>query len=151
MGDKGNNNNGEKPPKSAPAAVSVKRKRKEVAQQASKNLWFKTKDGEDPLTAWQGAKDRGEIKKLGYEPEPSKSDSRLGLNVVVPLNPIGMPKYDNGERFDLRLPYAERGYEDPDADVMGKLGAAFSSLFGGKKTQQVPTSDGNESNNKKKA
>jgi hypothetical protein len=57
---------------------------------------------------------------LGYESEPPKSSSKLGLNIVIPLNPIGMPKYDNGERFDLRLPYAERGYEDPDADVMGK-------------------------------
>ena len=30
-------------------------------------------------------------------------------------------EYDNGERFDLRLPYVDQGYEDPDADVMGKL------------------------------
>jgi hypothetical protein len=36
-------------------------------------------------------------------------------------------KFDNGGRFDLRLPYADQGYVSDDADVMGKL----SSLFGG--------------------
>ena len=30
-------------------------------------------------------------------------------------------KYDNGGRFDLRLPYADQGYVDEDADFMGKL------------------------------
>jgi len=39
-------------------------------------------------------------------------------------------KYDNGGRFDLRLPYAEQGYVDEDADVMGKIGSFFG---GGKK------------------
>jgi len=38
-------------------------------------------------------------------------------------------KFDNGGRFDLRLPYADQGYVDEDADVMGRLG----SMFGGKK------------------
>jgi hypothetical protein len=36
-------------------------------------------------------------------------------------------KFDNGGRFDLRLPYADQGYVDEDADVMGKLG----NFFGG--------------------
>lgn len=38
-------------------------------------------------------------------------------------------KFDNGGRFDLRLPYADQGYVDEDADFMGKLG----QMFGGKK------------------
>ena len=38
-------------------------------------------------------------------------------------------KFDNGGRFDLRLPYADQGYIDDDADVMGKIG----NFFGGKK------------------
>jgi hypothetical protein len=41
--------------------------------------------------------------------------------------------YDEGLRFDLRLPYAERGYEDPDSDVMGNFSKGLSNLFGGKK------------------
>jgi hypothetical protein len=36
-------------------------------------------------------------------------------------------KFDNGGRFDLRLPYADQGYVDEDADVMGKI----SNFFGG--------------------
>lgn len=116
---------------------SVEKKRMEVSVQSKKNLWGKTTDSEDPLTAWKQAKDRGEINPLGYEPEPPKSSSILGVNIVLPLNPIGMPKYDNGERFDLRLPYAERGYEDPEADVLGKIGKKFSNLFRfGKKSEK---------------
>ena len=36
-----------------------------------------------------------------------------------------VPWYDNGERFDLRLPYADQGYVDEDADVMGKMANFF--------------------------
>ena len=36
-------------------------------------------------------------------------------------------KFDNGGRFDLRLPYADQGYVDEDADAMKKL----SNFFGG--------------------
>lgn len=42
-------------------------------------------------------------------------------------------EYDNGERFDLRLPYVDQGYEDPDADFMGKLMGMFG---GGKKKKE---------------
>lgn len=30
--------------------------------------------------------------------------------LVVPLLPFGMPKYDAGERFDLRSPYSDDGW-----------------------------------------
>lgn len=43
-------------------------------------------------------------------------------------------KFDNGGRFDLRLPYAEQGYVDEDSDVMGKIGA----FFGGNKKKPEP-------------
>ena len=42
-----------------------------------------------------------------------------GARNLIPTQVGG--EYDNGERFDLRLPYVDQGYEDPDADVMGKL------------------------------
>ncbi len=42
-----------------------------------------------------------------------------GARNLIPTQVVG--EYDNGERFDLRLPYVDQGYEDPDADVMGKL------------------------------
>ena len=79
---------------------------------------------------WKEARDRGEVKDLGYKDEPPKESSLFG---ILFLHPIDIPKYDNGERFDLRLPYAERGYESEDADVMGKMSRALENLFGGKK------------------
>jgi len=103
--------------------------RKQEETNAKQSLWAKTKNEIDPLTEWKKAKNDGKIKPLGYE-EPSRDSSRLGLNIPIPANPMGIPRYDAGERFDLRLPYAERGYEDPEADVMAKMGRAFSGLFG---------------------
>ena len=32
------------------------------------------------------------------------------------ITPFGMPEYDGGERFDLRLPYVDQGWVDEDAD-----------------------------------
>ena len=43
-------------------------------------------------------------------------------------------KFDNGGRFDLRLPYADQGYVDDDADLMGKM----ASFFGGGKKKKEP-------------
>lgn len=56
-------------------------------------------------------------------------------------------KFDNGGRFDLRLPYADQGYVDEDADVMGKL----ASFFGGgkKKTEPQPEQEEEEPPKKK--
>jgi hypothetical protein len=42
-------------------------------------------------------------------------------------------KYDNGGRFDLRLPYADQGYVDEDADAMGKLTNFLTGGGGNKK------------------
>ena len=29
-------------------------------------------------------------------------------SIIIPISPIGLPEYDDGERFDLRFPYAEK-------------------------------------------
>jgi hypothetical protein len=59
------------------------------------------------------------VKDLGYEEvTPDMKKSVLGFSLPIVQSPIDLPGYDNGQRFDLRLPYAERGYEDPDTDVM---------------------------------
>ena len=47
------------------------------------------------------------------EPEPTS-----GFRIIVPITPFGMPEYDGGERFDLRLPYVDNGWVDEDADPM---------------------------------
>lgn len=86
---------------------TVEKKREATAKESKKNQWAKSSNEEDPLEKWKQAKEKGEIKDLGYEAEPPKASSLFGLNIIVPLNPIGVPKYDDGERFDLRLPYAE--------------------------------------------
>lgn len=68
---------------------------------------------------WKEAKAKGYIKDLGYEEvTPDTKKSIFGFSIPIVQSPIDLPGYDNGERFDLRLPYAERGYEDPDSDVM---------------------------------
>ena len=54
----------------------------------------------------------------------SKEDEELG-GIIIPLAPFEIPEYDYGERFDLRAKYTDEGYEDPDADVMGKIGRFF--------------------------
>ena len=41
-------------------------------------------------------------------------------------------KYDNGERWDLKAKYTDEGYEDADADVMGKFMALFKPKSNGK-------------------
>lgn len=51
--------------------------------------------------------------------------------IFLPVAPFGDPKMDGGERWDLKAAYTDEGYEDPDADVMGKL----ARFFGGGKKQ----------------
>ncbi|KAF5837860.1 hypothetical protein DUNSADRAFT_3753 [Dunaliella salina] len=44
----------------------------------------------------------------------TKRDERANSGVVVPLLPFGNQEYDEGERFDLRSPYADDGWVDPE-------------------------------------
>jgi hypothetical protein len=62
------------------------------------------------------------------------------FSIPIPTNPVGMPEYDNGERFDLRLPYVDNGWVDEDADVMGRLGRWLGSL--GKGSQKDEKGEG---------
>jgi hypothetical protein len=94
-------------PKMQQYFADVEKKREGAQKEAAKTFWSKSDDSSDPLEKWKETKEKGGIKPIGYEPEPDRKSSRTGLNIIIPLNPIGMPKYDNGERFDLRLPYAE--------------------------------------------
>lgn len=49
----------------------------------------------------------------------NKEDETANSGLVVPLLPFGMPKYDAGERFDLRSPYADDGWVDPEETGAG--------------------------------
>ncbi|KAG1659697.1 hypothetical protein FOA52_004336 [Chlamydomonas sp. UWO 241] len=43
-----------------------------------------------------------------------KEDAEGTGGVVIPLLPFGIKKFDEGERFDLRSPYSDMGWVDPD-------------------------------------
>lgn len=101
-------------------------KRREEYDQNIKSILLKD-DGKDPLIQWRKKREAGVIKDFKYEEGPKGS-------LPIPGNPIQIPRFDNGERFDLRLPYVDRGYEDPDADVMGKM-------FGRKKKAAAPAQE----------
>lgn len=32
------------------------------------------------------------------------------FGIIIPIIPVGIPEYDGGERFDLRLPYVDNGW-----------------------------------------
>lgn len=72
--------------------------------------------------------------------------------IIIPQVPFGNAKYDNGERFDLRLPYVDEGYVDESAS----LGNTLKRLFGfGKETKPTelppgPGSQGRTNGSKKK-
>merc|ERR1719284_2339759 len=84
-----------------------------------------SKGNTDPMKAWLKIKEKGLVAPpTRYEEEPDNP------SLPIPLNPIGMSEYDEGARFDLRLPYVDKGYVDEDATISG----AFRKLFGGGKT-----------------
>jgi len=55
---------------------------------------------------------------------------------TVLLYPVLLCRVGIATGFDLRLPHVEVGYEDPDADIMGKIGRFFG--FGKKPQEKKP-------------
>ena len=108
------------------------------ASKEQKDKWaWQTKQygkGEDPINEWKKRRASGKISDL----EDQYGDPKKIGGIPLPGASFGVGgefgvggKFDNGGRFDLRLPYADQGYVDEDADFMGKLG----SFFGGKKEE----------------
>jgi hypothetical protein len=50
----------------------------------------------------------------------------------LPMASFGMPEFDGGERFDLRAPYADEGWVDPEDDGVANP-FTLGGLFGGTK------------------
>uniref|UniRef100_A0A7R9V7Y1 Uncharacterized protein n=1 Tax=Chlamydomonas euryale TaxID=1486919 RepID=A0A7R9V7Y1_9CHLO len=48
----------------------------------------------------------------------TKEDEKGTEGLVIPLLPFGKKEYDEGERFDLRSPYADMGWVDPEETDM---------------------------------
>ena len=113
--------------------VEARRKEASLKQQ---DMWsWQTKTygkGEDPLDEWKKRRAAGTISDLT---DQYGDEKKMG-GIPLPMASFGVGgefgvggKFDNGGRFDLRLPYADQGYVDEDADFMKKLG----NLFGGNK------------------
>lgn len=111
-------------------------KRRVEASKKQNDMWgWQTKQygkGEDPLTEWKKQRASGNISDL----DEQYGDPKEIGGIPIPGASFGVGgefgvggKFDNGGRFDLRLPYADQGYVDDDADFMGKL----TSIFGGNK------------------
>lgn len=116
-------------------------KRRIEASKKQKDMWsWQTKSygkGEDPINEWKKRRASGDISDL----EDQYGDPKKVGGIPIPGASFGVGgefgvggKFDNGGRFDLRLPYADQGYVDEDADVMGKIGNFFG---GGKKKAKV--------------
>lgn len=115
--------------KSAKYFEEMEKRRANVEQFFNERM-LKVKEGEDPIVAWRELKEKGYIDESGY----SEMDEG---GIPIPMASFGIPKYDRGGRFDLKLPHVEHGYTDPDADIMSKAGKAFRKWFGfGKKDEK---------------
>lgn len=97
--------------------------RRRVLEEGIQSRRLHVVEGEDPLIAWKKLQAEGKIKEIGYE--------EVEGSIPMPMASFGIPRFDNGERFDLRLPHVEHGYTDEEADVMGKMARFFG--FGKKK------------------
>ena len=113
----------------------VEAKRKEVSKAMKETSYTGISDKEDPIVVWQKRKENGLLPPLGYEADKEKG------SFVFPASPIDIPKYDNGQRFDLRLPYAERGYVDVEEEEKKRkftenIGNFLGNIFGSKKSKK---------------
>eukprot|EP00624_Nannochloropsis_granulata_P003426 evm.model.NODE_27316_length_40306_cov_21.155485.2 len=116
-------------------------KRRATASQNFKEKFNLSKNGkQDPAVKWMELRKKGVI----GEREKYEQYGETNRGIIIPQVPFGNTKYDEGERFDLRLPYVDEGYVDESAS----LGNTLKRLFGfGKESKpttlpQGPGSDG---------
>ena len=127
----------------------IEERRKRASEEQKEKWSWQTKNygkGEDPINEWKKRRANGSISDL----EDQYGDPKKVGGIPIPMASFGVGgefglggKYDNGGRFDLRLPYADQGYVDEDADFMGKL-------FGGKKKKPAPKPAAKKEEPKKK-
>jgi len=117
---------------------NVEERRQKADDERNSNWGWQTKQykkGEDPINEWRKRREDGTISNL----DDQYGDPKKIGGIPLPMPSFGVGgefgvggKYDNGGRFDLRLPYADQGYVDEDADVMGKI----TDFFGGNKKKK---------------
>ncbi|KAL7440580.1 hypothetical protein ACHAXM_008010 [Skeletonema potamos] len=113
------------------------RRIKATEEQIDKWAWQKKQyaKGEDPIDEWRKRRESGQISDL----ENQYGDPKKIGGIPLPMASFGVGgefgvggKFDNGGRFDLRLPYAEQGWVDEDAEENN----FFANLFGGGKKKE---------------
>ncbi|KAI3424946.1 hypothetical protein D9Q98_008328 [Chlorella vulgaris] len=82
----------------------VKERRKEVSKYLQDPAYKKKIDEEK----------RARFKAKKEQEEKDNPVPKFGI--IIPLAPFGMPDYDETERFDLRLPFVDKGDPDPELD-----------------------------------
>lgn len=78
-------------------------KRRAELEEYRKERQLVVPEGEDPIIAWQKLKEKGLIPPAGYPEEEPGGDAEGGI--PLPMASFGIPKYDQGGRFDMRLPH----------------------------------------------
>lgn len=105
-------------------------------EQIDKWAWQRKqyKKGEDPIDEWRKRRESGQISDLDNQ----YGDPKKVGGIPLPMASFGVGgefgvggKFDNGGRFDLRLPYADQGYVDEDAEPF-----SFGNFFGGGKKKK---------------
>ncbi|KAG2497490.1 hypothetical protein HYH03_004643 [Edaphochlamys debaryana] len=83
-------------------------RRKKVAEELQSRKDLRRKEKE--------ALARGEMPETlqKWKPYEKEIDQKADRGIIVPLLPFGIKKFDEGERFDLRSPYSDAGWVDPD-------------------------------------
>ncbi|KAG2436007.1 hypothetical protein HYH02_011720 [Chlamydomonas schloesseri] len=87
---------------------------------------------------------RGEMPDTlqGWKPYEKEIDQKgISGGIVVPLLPFGIKKYDEGERFDLRSPYSDAGWVDPEEQDawsgLKKIGTKILNFSGKSEPQEL--------------
>lgn len=77
---------------------------------------------------------------MRLQKEAAGGDPKWGI--IIPIAPFGMPEYDGGERFDLRLPHVDNGWVDEDA----AFGKTMARIFGRQKKEDKDAMNGKPGN-----
>ncbi|KAA6420469.1 MAG: hypothetical protein FRX49_09630 [Trebouxia sp. A1-2] len=87
---------------------------------------------------------RAEVRKYQTNPayKKQKKDEVPKWGIIIPIAPFGMPEYDGGERFDLRLPHVDNGWVDEDAS----FGKTMARIFRWQKKEDKEAMNGKPGN-----
>eukprot|EP00873_Tetraselmis_striata_P016346 jgi/Tetstr1/436610/TSEL_025406.t1 len=128
------------------ALESSKQRRAKVSQYiedekvAKKKAWS---EGKNVLLPGQKKSGIAAIREqYGVSDDGEQDENKGRVGFVLPMNSIGMPKYDQGSRFDLEAPYADEGYVDESDKGGFNLGRILG--FGKNKEKKAKKNESEE-------